>query len=118
MNNKFALSFILASTSMLTGCTSFVIQQQGKPWPGYYRDCPAIFTMSRMELASLSWAFSGETKPADPCLKHYYTKADQDGFYRDINQYMTPFYVLSLPVDAILDTLVLPFTAPSALNED
>ncbi len=71
--------------------------------------------MSRMELASLSWAFSDESTPPDACLGHYYSKADKDVFYHDINQVMAPFFVLSLPADFMLDTLTLPFSASSGL---
>jgi len=102
----------------LAGCTSFIIQRQGKLPPEHYRECPSVYALSRMEWASLEWAFSGEPKPEDPCLRHYFKKADQDGFYRDSNQYMVPLYLLSLPMDATLDTIVLPFTAAGALMED
>ncbi|SMF95568.1 Protein of unknown function [Methylomagnum ishizawai] len=118
MNILSKLAASLVSASALTGCTSFAIQQQGKPWPGHYADCPSVYTLSRMEWASLAWAVSGAPKPGDACLKHYYTKADPGGFYRDINQYMAPFYVLSLPADAMVDTMALPFTLPTALAED
>ncbi len=98
----------LAALLPLAGCTSYMTQQQGQPWPGHYADCPSLYTLSRMELASLEWAFSGDSKPADPCLAHYYPKANRDPFYSEVNQYLTPLHALSLPMDAILDTLALP----------
>lgn len=111
------LALFLALACLLEGCTSFLIQQQGKHWPSHYRDCPKLYTITRMELAALSWAVTGDPLPANTCLAHYYTAADQDGFYRDINRTMTPFYTLSLPADLLLDTITLPFTAPSALAD-
>lgn len=105
------LALAMALAGPLGGCTSFLIQQQGKPWPGHYADCPKIYTATRMEFASLAWAVSDATRPPDACLAHYHAQAEQDSFYRDINRGLAPFYALSLPADLLLDTLVLPFAA-------
>jgi uncharacterized protein YceK len=116
---NFAISgIVILAASVLPGCTSYLMQQQGKAWLGSYKDCPSVYAMSRMELASLDWAFSAESRPADPCLAHYYPKADKDSFYSDVNRYLAPLYVLSLPADALLDTLALPISAAAAMADD
>ncbi|MGZ8218885.1 hypothetical protein [Methylomagnum sp.] len=99
---------ILALTTA-AGCTSFVTQQQGRYWPGHYRDCPGVYTLTRMELSSLEWAFSDAMAPTDTCLAHYYQKARKDSFYSEVNRYLIPGFILSMPVDALLDTVTLPF---------
>lgn len=101
----------------LEGCTAYLVQQQGNPWPAQYPDCPSIYTATRMEIASVSWAFSGESAPPDSCLAHYYPKATQDPFYRDMNQWLTPLYFLSLPMDVLVDTITLPFAAAGTFSE-
>ncbi len=108
------LTALLPLAGSLAGCTSYLTQQQGQPWPGHYADCPSLYTLSRMELASLEWAFSGASQPADPCLAHYYPKAGRDPFYGEVNQYLAPFHALSLPMDALLDTLALPVSVATA----
>lgn len=94
---------------MAAGCTSFVTQQQARHWPGHYRDCPKLYTLTRMELSSLEWAFSDDLAPADACLAHYYPRAHKDSFYSGANRYLIPGFVLSMPVDALVDTFTLPF---------
>jgi len=108
--------FALAGVS--GGCTSYLIEREGKHWPGHYNDCPVVYRMTRLELASLSWAISDDSKPSDRCLAHYYPKADKDPVYRSDNRMMVPFYVLSFPVVFPLDTLILPLTVPTALASD
>jgi uncharacterized protein YceK len=91
------------------GCTSFIIQQQAKHPPSHYGDCPRVYAATRMELSSLSWAFSDDLTPSDACLNHYYKKAAKDPFFRDFNKLMIPGYLLSLPADVVVDTITLPF---------
>lgn len=114
MKEFIRLALVIPLAGLGGGCTSFLLQQQGKHWTGHYRDCPTYFSATRLEAASLEWAFSGEQKPPDACLAHYYRKAAKDSFYQDFNQAMTPLYVLSLPVDVLLDTITLPLAASSA----
>lgn len=102
---------ILIMAVSLTGCTSLLTQQQGKHWPGYYQDCPSVYMTTRMELSSLAWAFSDDKAPADSCLAHYYPKAGKDAFYSDVNKYLIPAFILSLPADVLVDTITLPFAA-------
>jgi uncharacterized protein YceK len=96
------------------GCTSFLVQQQGKHSTGHYPDCPTYYTSTRLETASLEWAFSDASKPPDSCLGHYYPRADKDSFYMDVNRAMSPLYILSLPVDFLLDTITLPLAVSTA----
>lgn len=108
MNRVVKLATTLPLVGAIGGCTSFITQQQGKAWPGHYKDCPNIYTATRMELSSLSWAFSDDSAPSDSCLRHYYPKAEKDSFYQNVNKAMIPFFILSLPADALLDTVTLP----------
>ena len=102
MNVLVRLVLTLSLVGATTGCTSYLVQQQGKFSPGHYPDCPSVYTYSRMELASIEWAFSGDSAPPDACLRHYYPKATKDPFYGDANRWMTPLYVLSLPMDVVV----------------
>lgn len=111
MKNFIRLALVIPLAGLSGGCTSFLIQQQGKHWPGHYQECPRYFSATRLETASLEWAFSGERKPPDACLARYYPKAGKDGFYQDVNQALIPLYVFSLPVDVLLDTFTLPLVA-------
>ena len=111
-----AAVFLLTGT--FAGCTSYLIEREGKPWPGHYDDCPVMYRMTRLEVASLSWALSGDLKPSDACLAHYYPKAARDATYKTANQWLTPLYLLSFPIDASVDTVILPFTAPAAIFSD
>jgi len=77
-----------------------------------------MYRMTRLEVASLSWALSGELMPSDACLAHYYPKATRDATYKTANQWLTPLYLLSFPIDASVDTVILPFTAPAAIFSD
>lgn len=106
---------VFALAGVFGGCTSFLIDREGKPWPGHYADCPVVYRMTRLELASLSWALSNNQKPSDACLAHYYPKAEKDPDYRSDNRMMAPFYVLSVPLVVPLDTLILPLTIPTML---
>lgn len=117
MKFLFRLVVALPLAGPLGGCTSYLVQQQGKPWPGHYADCPSIYTLTRMEISSIGWAFSGEQTPPDTCLGHYYAKAAKDSFYEDMNQWLTPLYFLSLPMDVMLDTIALPFAASGAFSD-
>jgi uncharacterized protein YceK len=121
LHNRQSLARVLAVlvlAGVSAGCTSYLIEREGKDWPGHYADCPVIYRMTRLELASLSWAISGDKKPSDSCLAHYYPKAGKDPTYQSDNRIMTPFYVLSFPVVIPLDTLVLPWTVSTALTRD
>ena len=97
----------------LGGCTMVMIEKQGKPHHAHYKDCPTVYPLSRMELSSIEWSFSGSQTPTDTCHAHYYPKAAKDSLYQTTNQRMTPLYILSLPVDGTVDTLTLPFAALS-----
>jgi uncharacterized protein YceK len=88
-----------------------MVQKQAKPQPDPQHVCPDVYPLTRMEMASLAWAFSDDPSPGDPCLARYYPKAAKDTFYASSNRYMTPLYILSLPVDAMVDTITLPFAA-------
>jgi len=108
---------IVLANGALSGCAMFMLENQGGPWIGKHEDCPTIYQMTRIEVASLRWAiFDGKT-PKDPCLARYYKKARKDDAYMTGNRYMSPFYVLSLPVDLTLDTVALPFTTSRALSQ-
>lgn len=111
------MKFIIRLAALLplgtvSGCTSLIIEQQGKHLPGHYGDCPRIYAATRMELSSLSWAFSDDLAPSDACLKHYFKRAGKDAFFRDYNKLMIPGYLLSLPADVVMDTITLPFAIP------
>jgi hypothetical protein len=110
MKDIIRLGIIFPLAGSAGGCTSYIIQQQGKHMPDHYADCPQVYTTTRMELSSLSWAFSDDLTPSDTCLAHYYKRAGKDPFFRDFNRVMVPGYILSLPADLIVDTFTLPFT--------
>lgn len=101
-----------------TGCASFLIENQGGNWVGKYKDCPTVFQLTRLEIASLEWAIMDGQIPSDACLRHYYKKAGKDASYMTSNRAMSPLFVLSLPVDLTLDTIVLPFTVSRAITID
>ena len=102
-----ALSLALAGF----GCTTVMVQKQAKPRADDHHMCPDVYPLTRMEIASLAWAFSDDLSPDDPCLARYYPKAAKDPFYASSNRYMMPLYILSLPVDVMVDTVTLPFAA-------
>jgi uncharacterized protein YceK len=114
MRVSFRTTPVLILASLCAGCTSMMVQQQGKHTASRYPECPVYFNATRMESASLEWAFSDSKKPPDACLARFYPKADKDPFYRDSNQALIPLYVLSLPVDALVDTVSLPMVAATA----
>lgn len=114
VRNFILLALAVPLAGLCGGCTSFLLQQQGKHWTGHYPDCPRYFCSTRLEAASLEWAFSGDQQPPDACLAHYYRKAGKDSFYQDFNRAMAPLYLLSLPVDLMLDTITLPLAAAAA----
>lgn len=108
-------AFVLALVQ--SGCATFFLENQGGSWIGKYKDCPTVYQLTRIELASLEWAIFDGKKPSDPCLAHYYKRAGKDSSYMISNRAMSPFFVLSLPVDLTLDTVVLPFTIPRAMSQ-
>lgn len=112
---KFVIVCVMAAAQ--TGCASFLLENQGGPWVGKYKDCPTVYQLTRIELASLEWAVFDGMKPSDPCLAHYYKKAGKDSSYMTSNRVMSGLYVMSLPVDLTLDTLALPFTVSRALSQ-
>jgi hypothetical protein len=112
------LFLILASASLLAACTAFLADRQGRPKPGPQAQCPINYRLTRIELSSMEWAFFDGLKPSDPCLAHYYPKAGKDSFYQNANRMTVPLYMLSLPVDLAVDTVILPFTVPDAMAQD
>lgn len=113
-------SWLLVSTVALgiQGCTVFLADRQGRPEPGLQAQCPVNYRLTRFELSSMEWAFFDGMKPSDPCLAHYYPKAGKDAFYQNANRMTVPLYMLSLPLDVAVDTVVLPFTVPDAMTKD
>lgn len=101
-----------------TGCASFLIENQGGHWVGKYKECPTVFQLTRLEIASLEWAIMDGQIPSDACLRHYYKKAGKDASYMMSNRAMSPLFVLSLPVDLTLDTIALPFTVSRAVSAE
>ena len=98
-----------------SGCTSVILQRQGSPQilAQARKTCPELYQLTRLDLASLEWAMFDDNQPADPCLALYHPKAAKDPFYASMNAYMSPLYVISLPVDVMIDTLALPFALSS-----
>ena len=117
MKQLIRAALVLPLAGAFSGCTSYLVQQQGKPWPGHYADCPTVYGSTRMEISSIAWTFSGESSPPDSCLGHYYPKSDKDSFYLGVNQWLTPLYVLSLPMDVMVDTVTLPLAASGVFTD-
>lgn len=88
-----------------------MVEKQGKPRSANTDSCPKVFSLTRMDIAALDWAFSDDPKPADACLAIYYPKAEQDTLYQSSTQVMSPLIMLGLPASVMVDTLVLPFSA-------
>lgn len=94
-----------------SGCMSSLIERQRDNKARNPPSCPQAYSMTRLDMAGLDWAFSENQKPSDPCLADSFVKAGQDPFYQNSVRYLTPLIVLSLPIDLIIDTLTLPFAA-------
>ena len=97
----------------LSGCTTMLAERQGMGKPSQYKDCPDVYSLTRMDAASVGWSFSDSAKPTDRCLAHFYPKAAKDNSYHSATQIMTPLYILSFPFDILVDTLTLPFAIAS-----
>ena len=106
-----AASLLVASG---TGCTTMMLEKQGKPKAEHASVCPVVYAMTRLDVAALDWAFAADPRPADPCLALYYPKAAQDTLYQTSTRYLSPLMMLSLPLDVVLDTLVLPISLSRA----
>lgn len=107
-NSLTVITFSIFLVTYLTGCTTMLIEKQGLGKPAFYRDCPKVYMMTRMEAASISWVFSGDMKPDDSCLAHFYPKATKDSTFRTTNSLLTPMFLLSFPIDVTVDTIFLP----------
>ena len=90
-----------------------MIEKQGKPRSANTESCPKVFSLTRMDIATLDWAFSDDAKPADACLALYYPKAEQDTLYQSSTRAMSPLIILGMPASATVDTLALPFSTLS-----
>ena len=86
-------------------------RKKGKPRSANTDSCPKVFSLTRMDIAALDWAFSDDPKPADACLAICYPKAEQDTLYQSSTRVMSPLIMLGLPASVMVDTLVLPFSA-------
>lgn len=98
----------LQAAMIAPGCTTLLVEKQAKPKLAHVQHCPSLYSLTRMEMAGLDWAFSSPGKPADNCLALYYPKADKDTLYQTSYSYLSPLMIMSLPADMVVDTLTMP----------
>jgi uncharacterized protein YceK len=98
----------LLAEGLVSGCTTLLVEKQAKPKQAHAQQCPRLYSLTRMEMAGLDWAFSDPGKPADGCLALYYPNADKDPLYQTSYSYLSPLMIMSLPADMVVDTLTMP----------
>ena len=113
MHYLIRLLLLLTLTLATAGCTTLMLEKQGKPKSATQtrQVCPSYYAMTRLDAAALDWAFSSQPVPADACLALYYPKAAKDSLYQNATLWMSPLIMLSLPFDIMVDTLTLPLVA-------
>ncbi len=110
--HRIVLALSLAATE--PGCTTLLIEKQGKPKSANTASCPRIYSLTRMDVAALDWVFSDDPRPADACLALSYPNAGKDTLYQTSTRAMSPLIMMGLPVSVMVDTLTLPFSALAA----
>jgi len=108
MKLSLRLLLSLLAAGIASGCTTLLVEKQAKPKLAHAQQCPRLYSLTRMEMAGLDWAFSGPGKPADHCLALYYPKSDKDSLYQTSYSYLSPLMIMSLPADMVVDTLTMP----------
>jgi len=111
MNRPLKLLLGLLLAAVTSGCATMMAEKQGKTRSADIGACQRIYSLTRMDIAALDWAFSDNPQPADACLARYYPKADQDTLYQSSTQVMSPLIMLGLPASMTVDTVALPFSA-------
>ena len=100
------------------GCMNSMMERQSKLRTQQVPECPLAYALTRLEISGLEWAFSDSLSPPDACLAAFYPKAGKDSHSLSMIRLASPLMMLSLPVDAVLDTVTLPLSVKGASRTD